>query len=91
MPQIINCTLVQYSELLYTCPFAQVRDRQADALREQLDLPAAEMSFLVEAWQQIVECRRVLKWTYAYGYYLESDDEQAQRRRNLFEYLQVLC
>lgn len=66
----------------------EVKDRQADALREQLGLPAAEMSFLVEAWQQIVECRRVLKWTYAYGYYLESDDEQAQRRRNLFEYLQ---
>lgn len=36
---------------------------------------------------QIVECRRVLKWTYAYGYYL-SEDEHAKRQ--FFEYLQGL-
>jgi ariadne-1 len=34
---------------------------------------------------QIVECRRVLKWTYAYGYYLP-DNEHAKRQ--FFEYLQ---
>lgn len=34
---------------------------------------------------QIVECRRVLKWTYAYGYYLH-DNEHAKRQ--FFEYLQ---
>jgi hypothetical protein len=34
---------------------------------------------------QIVECRRVLKWTYAYGYYLP-DHEHAKRQ--FFEYLQ---
>lgn len=34
---------------------------------------------------QIVECRRVLKWTYAYGYYL-SEHEHAKRQ--FFEYLQ---
>ncbi|XVF73669.1 hypothetical protein PTKIN_Ptkin13bG0001500 [Pterospermum kingtungense] len=45
----------------------------------------AQLSFLTEAWQQIVECRRVLTWTYAYGYYL-SDEEPA--KRSLFEYLQ---
>ncbi|XVF57754.1 hypothetical protein PTKIN_Ptkin07bG0007600 [Pterospermum kingtungense] len=44
-----------------------------------------QLGFLTEAWEQIVECRRVLTWTYAYGYYL-SDEEQA--KRNLFEYLQ---
>ncbi|ESR41949.1 hypothetical protein CICLE_v10013647mg, partial [Citrus x clementina] len=33
----------------------------------------------------IVECRRVLKWTYAYGYYLP-DHEHAKRQ--FFEYLQ---
>lgn len=37
---------------------------------------------------QIVECRRVLKWTYAYGYYLP-EHEQAKKR--FFEYLQGLC
>lgn len=34
---------------------------------------------------QIIECRRVLKWTYAYGYYL-SEEESTKKR--FFEYLQ---
>ncbi|KAF7131598.1 hypothetical protein RHSIM_Rhsim09G0029800 [Rhododendron simsii] len=38
-----------------------------------------------EAWLQIVECRRVLKWTYAYGYYLP---EPEHAKRQFFEYLQ---
>ena len=33
----------------------------------------------------MVECRRVLKWTYAYGYYLP---EKEDAKRNFFEYLQ---
>ncbi|KAL9310548.1 putative transcription factor interactor and regulator CCHC(Zn) family [Arabidopsis thaliana] len=33
---------------------------------------------------QIIECRRVLKWTYAYGYYLPDDHTKKQ----FFEYLQ---
>lgn len=37
---------------------------------------------------QIVECRRVLKWTYAYGYYLP---EHEHAKRQFFEYLQGLC
>lgn len=35
---------------------------------------------------QIIECRRVLKWTYAYGYYL--DDKV---KSEFFEYLQGSC
>lgn len=34
---------------------------------------------------QIVECRRVLKWTYAYGFYLP---EHEHAKRQFFEYLQ---
>ena len=34
---------------------------------------------------QIIECRRVLKWTYAYGYYLP---EHEHAKKQLFEYLQ---
>ncbi|XP_031112366.1 probable E3 ubiquitin-protein ligase ARI8 [Ipomoea triloba] len=45
----------------------------------------SQVKFLVEAWEQIVECRRVLKWTYAYGYYLP---EEAAARKQLFEYSQ---
>ncbi|CAK9182345.1 unnamed protein product [Ilex paraguariensis] len=45
----------------------------------------AELKFLIEAWLQIVECRRVLSWSYAYGYYIP---EHEHAKRQLFEYLQ---
>lgn len=41
--------------------------------------------FLLLPCLQIVECRRVLKWTYAYGYYLP---EHEHAKRQFFEYLQ---
>lgn len=47
--------------------------------------PVSQLKFIIEAWQQIIECRRVLKWTYAYGYYLP---EREYGKRQLFEYLQ---
>ena len=34
---------------------------------------------------QIVECRKVLKWTYAYGFYLP---EAEHTKKQFFEYLQ---
>ncbi|GFP88806.1 probable E3 ubiquitin-protein ligase ari8 [Phtheirospermum japonicum] len=34
----------------------------------------AELKCVVEAWEQIVECRRVLKWSYAYGYYVSESE-----------------
>ena len=49
----------------------------------------AELKFITEAWLQIIECRRVLKWTYAYGYYLPEDgDKKAKSKKGFFEYLQ---
>ncbi|KAJ9169235.1 hypothetical protein P3X46_017447 [Hevea brasiliensis] len=47
--------------------------------------PESQLKFITEAWLQIVECRRVLKWTYAYGYYLP---EHEHGKRVFFEYLQ---
>ncbi|KAK4778475.1 hypothetical protein SAY86_006003 [Trapa natans] len=47
--------------------------------------PESQLKFIIEAWKQIIECRRVLKWTYAYGYYLP-DHEHAKKR--FFEYVQ---
>ncbi|XP_076914800.1 putative E3 ubiquitin-protein ligase ARI8 [Bidens hawaiensis] len=47
--------------------------------------PETQLKFIIEAWLQIVECRRVLKWTYAYGYYLP---ECEHAKRQFFEYLQ---
>ncbi|KAJ9189220.1 hypothetical protein P3X46_000539 [Hevea brasiliensis] len=47
--------------------------------------PESQLKFITDAWLQVVECRRVLKWTYAYGYYLP---EHELAKRQFFEYLQ---
>ncbi|KAI3511634.1 hypothetical protein L1887_18790 [Cichorium endivia] len=54
-------------------------------LSEKQCQPETQLKFIIDAWLQIVECRRVLKWTYAYGYYLP---EQELAKRQFFEYLQ---
>jgi ariadne-1 len=43
-----------------------------------------ELQFLYEALKQVRSCRRVLKWSYVYGYYLH----EAGAAKNLFEFLQ---
>ena len=58
---------------------------QIEELSEMHDKTQFQLGFILEAWQQIIECRRVLKWTYAYGYYLP-EDEKAKKR--LFKFLQ---
>ncbi|KMT16341.1 hypothetical protein BVRB_3g054880 [Beta vulgaris subsp. vulgaris] len=63
----------------------QMQSVHLEKLSDKLKEPESQLKFIIEAWQQIIECRRVLKWTYAYGYYLP-DHENA--RRQLFEYLQ---
>ncbi|KAK9054120.1 hypothetical protein SSX86_025197 [Deinandra increscens subsp. villosa] len=47
--------------------------------------PDAQLRFVKDAWLQIVECRRVLKWTYAYGYYIPRIEEA---KKSFFEYVQ---
>ncbi|KDD75114.1 hypothetical protein H632_c864p1, partial [Helicosporidium sp. ATCC 50920] len=68
------------------------RDRQAEKLAALTATPASQLRFVEDAWRQVVECRRVLKWTYAAGYYafggrrpvgqrpLEDEAPGAQRR-----------
>ncbi|GFR48822.1 hypothetical protein Agub_g10775 [Astrephomene gubernaculifera] len=53
--------------------------------------PTSQLKFINEAWNQIVECRRQLKWTYAYGYYaFENYDrnQEVARHKSFFEFLQ---
>ena len=40
-----------------------------EALSEATATPTTQLRFVSDAWAQVVRCRRVLKWTYAYGYY----------------------
>lgn len=56
-----------------------------EKLSDKQGQPESQLKFITEAWLQIVECRRVLKWTYAYGYYLP---EREHGKRQFFEYLQ---
>ncbi|KAF3446257.1 hypothetical protein FNV43_RR11436 [Rhamnella rubrinervis] len=56
-----------------------------DKLSSVYDQPKPVLRFIVEAWQQIIECRRVMQWTCVYGYYL-SEDELAKSQ--FLEYLQ---
>ncbi|KAL6908122.1 hypothetical protein ACP4OV_002292 [Aristida adscensionis] len=51
-----------------------------------LDVPAAELGFLTAAYGQVVGCRRVLRWAYAYGYFL--DPERDAGKHALFDQLQ---
>ncbi|KAK4403971.1 putative E3 ubiquitin-protein ligase ARI8 [Sesamum angolense] len=47
--------------------------------------PEALLQFVLDAWIQIAECRLILKWTYAYGYYMPPEKSDKVR---FFEYLQ---
>jgi len=44
------------------------------------------LDFMVEAYEQIARGRRVLRWSHAYGYYL--DPARDGKKRELFDYLQ---
>ncbi|XP_022873122.1 probable E3 ubiquitin-protein ligase ARI8 isoform X2 [Olea europaea var. sylvestris] len=63
----------------------QMQSIHLEKLSEVQSQPESQLKFVIEAWQQIVECRRVLKWTYAYGFYLP---EHEHTKKQFFEYLQ---
>ncbi|KAK4380750.1 hypothetical protein RND71_002612 [Anisodus tanguticus] len=63
-----------------------MRDEGLKEFSELHSLPETEFEFIIEAWKQIVECRRVLKWTYAYRFYLPKDQEE--EKDCFFQYLQ---
>ncbi|KAL2935636.1 putative E3 ubiquitin-protein ligase ARI7, partial [Bienertia sinuspersici] len=54
-------------------------------LSDKVAIPESQLTFIPEAWKQIIECRHILKWTYAYGFFLE---EREPGKRQFFEYLQ---
>ncbi|CAL1390492.1 unnamed protein product [Linum trigynum] len=60
-------------------------------------LADSELNCVGRAWMQIRECRRVLEWTYVYGYYLAEEVEEEEGgggggrkkvKKDLFEFLQ---
>ncbi|XP_047332215.1 probable E3 ubiquitin-protein ligase ARI8 isoform X2 [Impatiens glandulifera] len=63
----------------------QMQNVQLEKLSDKQSQPESQLKFIIDAWLQIVECRRVLKWTYAYGFYLPLHE---QAKRMFFEYVQ---
>lgn len=57
---------------------------KVQTLHDKHGFEIIELQFLYDALRQVRACRRVLKWTYVYGYYLE----EAGPEKNLFEHLQ---
>jgi ariadne-1 len=55
------------------------------SIATMVDLDEKNLAFLTEAYEQIAHGRRVLKWAYAYGYYLDPVRDAA--KRGLFEHL----
>jgi len=68
----------------------KVAQKQAPGIEENIiklhkikHYPIGEVEFFREALATVIECRRVLKWTYAYGYYVTDPKE-----KNLLEFCQ---
>ena len=58
-------------------------------LMGKFDVRAADTKFIMEATEQLLNNRRVLQWSYVYGYYCGTDKKDAAgAEKNLFEYLQ---
>ncbi|XP_074352345.1 putative E3 ubiquitin-protein ligase ARI7 [Apium graveolens] len=64
---------------------SEIKNKKLQKLEKKHCQRGEHLSFVTEAWEQIVECRRVLKWTYVYGYYMPPE---AYMKTELFEYLQ---
>lgn len=58
-------------------------EKRMQQLHDIKQYPIGEVEFLKLAVEQVIRCRRVLKWTYVFGYYLMPGLE-----KNLFEHLQ---
>jgi len=47
-----------------------------------------DVQFLKVAVEQVLQCRKVLKYTYVFAYFLHEEQGHTPEERNLFEYLQ---
>jgi len=59
-------------------------ERNVQTLHDRHGFEIIELQFLYEALHQVRQNRRVLKWSYVYGYYIEENGAE----KNLFEFLQ---
>lgn len=61
-----------------------------EKLSEITATPTSQLKFVTDAWYQVVDCRRMLKWTYAFGYYRFAEDSATNKsQQEFFEFNQV--
>jgi len=60
-------------------------DKKGIDLQQHFDVRSQDTKFLNEATEQLLNNRRVLEFSYVYGFYF---DKKKQTEKNLFEYLQ---
>ncbi len=66
-----------------------INDKLED-LSEITATPTSQLKFVTDAWAQVVDCRRMLKWTYAFGYYRFAEQSAATKpQQEFFEFNQV--
>ncbi|CAO2142720.1 unnamed protein product [Urochloa humidicola] len=57
----------------------QLERSELGTMTRVLDLPATKLRFVTEAYHQIADGRRVLRWAHAYGYFLDPERDAAKR------------
>lgn len=63
----------------------EMTEQRLHKLGDLQNTPASQLKFVSEAMSQISECRRILKWTYAFGFYSMTEEDAKKR---FFEYTQ---
>lgn len=58
--------------------------KREDDILKKFEVRSADTKFMLEATEQLIKNRRVLQYSYVYGFYLDKKSQE----RNLFEYLQ---
>ncbi|WVZ49974.1 hypothetical protein U9M48_001280 [Paspalum notatum var. saurae] len=64
----------------------QLRASGIEEMAAALEIGAADLGFLTDAYELVAGGRRVMRWVHAYGYYL--DPERDAAKRALFDHLQ---
>ncbi len=68
-----------------------------ETLSERTATPVSQLRFVLDAWKEVVSCRRVLKWTYSVGYYsfdepetgaTQADKDLLNAHKEFFEFTQ---
>ncbi|CAK4608983.1 hypothetical protein LEN26_018120 [Aphanomyces euteiches] len=63
------------------------KSEEAKRRAEKLDkMTAVDFEYVMRAMDLLIECRRTLKYTYAFGYFMDS---KQQKEKELFEFLQA--